>query len=68
MTISNQQSDQQIDLVCTELRKVLLELMARQAHQGQKIIIHVSGDRREMWIEKPPEVIRLRRADSRDNR
>ena len=61
MTTTDHAASQQIDLICTELRKVLLELMARQGHQGQKVIIHLSGDRREVWIEKPPEVIRLKR-------
>ena len=64
MTTTDTAAAQQIELVCAELRKVLLEVMARSGHQGQKVIVHISGDRREVWIEKPPEVIRLRR----DNR
>jgi hypothetical protein len=46
-------------LVCAEVGKVLSALMSQPAHQGQKVVIHVSRDRREVWIEKPPEFVRI---------
>ena len=54
------QTTQQIEVVCAELAKILTELMKRPALKGQQVVIHVSKDRQEVWIEKPPEMIRIR--------
>ena len=51
---------QSIELICGELSKVLAGLMRAPAMKGQQIVIHISKDRREVWIEKPAEMIRIR--------
>lgn len=50
----------QIEVVCNELAKILADLMSTQAPKGQQIIIHVSKDRQDVWIEKPPEIVHIR--------
>lgn len=54
------QTTQQIEMVCAELAKILTELMKRPAPKGQQVVIHVSKDWQEVWIEKPSEMIRIR--------
>lgn len=51
---------QQIEVVCAEVAKILAELMQRPAPKGQQVIIHVSKDRQDVWIEKPPEIVHIR--------
>lgn len=58
--MQNDRTTQQIEVVCAELAKILLELMKRPAPKGQQVIIHVSKDRQDVWIEKPPEIVHIR--------
>lgn len=55
-----EKTTKQIEVVCNELAKILAELMQYQAPKGQQIIIHVSRDRQNVWIEKPPEIVHIR--------
>lgn len=50
----------QIDFVCAEVGKVLAGLLGTPAVKGQQVIIHISKDRREVWIEKPAEMVHIR--------
>lgn len=50
----------QIDFVCAEVGKVLAGLLQTPAAKGQQVIIHISKDRREVWIEKPAEMVHIR--------
>ena len=59
--MSERHASEQIETVCEELAKILAELMRTPAAKGQQVIIHVSRDRLDVWIEKPPETIHIRR-------
>lgn len=50
----------QIDFVCAEVGKVLAGLLKAPAAKGQQVVIHISKDRREVWIEKPAEMVYIR--------
>jgi hypothetical protein len=50
----------QIEFVCAEVGKVLAGLLQTPAVKGQQVIIHISRDRREVWIEKPAEMVHIR--------
>lgn len=50
----------QVELVCVEVSKVLAQLMQTPAPKGQQVIIHLSKDRRDVWIEKPAEMLHIR--------
>lgn len=49
----------QVEFVCAEVGKVLTRLLQAPAVKGQQVIIHISKDRREVWIEKPAEIVRI---------
>lgn len=55
-----EQIDWQIKLVCAELANVLAAVMRTPAPKGQQVTIHISRDRRDVWIEKPPEILHIR--------
>lgn len=58
--MQHDKTTQQIEVVCAEVAKILNELMRRPAAKGQQVIIHVSKDRQDVWIEKPPEIVHIR--------
>lgn len=58
--MSDEAKNRQIMMVCTELAKVLALLMQAPAPKGQQVIIHVSKDRRDVWIERPAEIVHIR--------
>lgn len=58
--MSEEAKTRQIMVVCAELAKVLAALMSAPAPKGQQVIIHVSKDRRDVWIEKPAEIVHIR--------
>ena len=48
-----------IELILCELGKKLAQLFMHPSPQGQKVIIHIAKDRRQVWIEMPPEIVSL---------
>lgn len=54
------QQQRQIELVCAEVARALAELLATPSPRGQQVVIHVSKDRREFWVEKPPALVVIR--------
>lgn len=50
----------QVEFVCAEVGKILTGLLQAPAAKGQQVVIHVSRDRREVWIEKPAEMVHIR--------
>lgn len=50
----------QVEFVCAEVGKVLTGLLQTPSMKGQQVVIHVSRDRSEVWIEKPAEMVHIR--------
>jgi len=56
---------QQIEFICSEVGKILARLLQTPSVKGQQIVLHISKERCDVWIEKPPEMVHIR-IDSQD--
>jgi hypothetical protein len=56
------QQARQVELVCAEVAKALAELCETPAPavRGQQVVVHVSKDRRQFWVERPPAMVVIR--------